>query len=137
VEEDTERGREPLKFKPTEFERLNEAPNAAGGDAAPPGAPGALPAPPAESPKDVGEMLRQNAERDTAAGWYRAKPGPDRARRRRHLVYWSTLAAVDAPLGLLAWRSGHTDPVPFTLAIGGMAFFTGRLTWLTWFLRTD
>jgi len=90
-----------------------------------------------ESPKTVFEILRQNATRDTAGGWYRTKAGPDKARRRRHMVFWSTLLAVDVPLALLAWFSGHSDPVPFVLAIAAMAFFTGRITWLTWFLRTD
>ena len=144
--------REPLRFKPREFERLNEpqhAPTGAAGPttaaemldgapAVPPG--GAEPSPRStqeQPPKSVREILLENAQRDTASGWYRVEALPDRVRRRRHLIYWSTLAAVDTPLGLLAWFSGHADPIPFVLSIAAIAFFTGRLTWLTWFLRTD
>lgn len=144
--------REPLRFKPREFERLNEPQRAPTGAAEPStaaempdGAPevphgGAEPSPGSaqdQPPKSVREILLQNAQRETEGGWYHVEALPDRVRRRRHLIYWSTLVAVDTPLGLLAWFSGHADPIPFVLSIGAIAFFTGRLTWLTWFLRTD
>lgn len=159
--EETDPQRELYRFKPREFVRLNdppgnhtdpgdppESPPGAGPDSrsaretaaacvAKPADAHSAPKPAEESPRSVGQMLRDNARKDAARGWYQVRSGPDRLRRRRIITYWATLAAVDTPLALVAWYSGHTDPVPFVFALAGLAYFTGRYTWETWFLRTD
>lgn len=86
---------------------------------------------------DVREMLRVNVERELAKGGYRVKPGGESKLRRRILAYGATLVAVDAPLSFVAWRSGHTDPFAFVFSLAAIAYFTARLTWEAWFLRTD
>jgi|HubBroStandDraft_1064217.scaffolds.fasta_scaffold51221_2 hypothetical protein len=119
-----------FRLKAREFERINE--------------PGAAPEPPpTEGPTrdagggDVLEMLRANAEHDTARGWFRVKPGGGTKLRRRIVNYCALLVAVDAPLSYVAWSSGHADPFPFVFALAGIAYFTAQLTWEAWFLRTD
>lgn len=128
-EDDTPRA--DFSFKPREFERLNEP----------------APAPEEtfdvtvpdekEAPRDVHVILRQNLEHDVRRGWFRVAAGKDLARSRRIKVYLLSLAAIDTPLGAVAWFSGHGDPFLFVCAIAGMAFFTGRLTWETWFMLTE
>jgi hypothetical protein len=128
-EDDTPRA--DFAFKPKEFERLNE----------PAGVPEdafAVTVPDEKvAPRDVHEILRQNLEHDVRRGWFRVVPGEDLARRRRIKVYCLSLAAIDIPLGAIAWFSGHRDPFPFVCAIAAMAYFTGRLTWQTWFMLTE
>jgi hypothetical protein len=119
-----------LKLKAREFVRINEPGGAAD------------PAPTDGLPRDTGgddvhEMLRLNADHETAKGLYRVKPGGESKLRRRILVYIATLVAVDAPLSYVAWHSGHSDPFPFVFALAGIAYFTAQLTWEAWFLRTD
>lgn len=121
---------EGFRFKPTEFERLNAAP-------APAEASPAEPAAVTEPAADVHAILRQNAERDQRAGWYHVPVTRDRKARRRLTGYLVALLVVDGPLGWIAWGCGHTDPIPFVAALSGIGLFTGRLTWETWFLRTD
>jgi hypothetical protein len=117
-------GTEGFRFKPTEFERLNAAPA--------PAEP-----PPEAAPVDVPAILRQNAEHDQRAGWYHVPVTRDRKARRRLGGYVVALLVVDGPLGWIAWGCGHTAPFPFIAALAGIGLFTGRLTWETWFLRTD
>jgi hypothetical protein len=93
--------------------------------------------PPADRKNEVHGILRFNLERDQARGWYDVEPGTDKKRRRRIRNYVIALLAINTPLGLIAWLSGHTDPFPFVSAIAGMAFLSARVTWETWFLRTD
>jgi hypothetical protein len=116
---------EGFRFKPTEFERLNAA------------RPPTEPAPVTEAPADVHAILRQNAEHDQRAGWYHVPVTRDRKALRRLVGYLVALLVIDVPLGWIAWGCGHTDPIPFVAALAGMGLFTGRLTWETWFLRTD
>jgi hypothetical protein len=116
---------EGFRFKPTEFERLNAAP----GPAEHP--------PETEPAADVHAILRQNAEHDQRAGWYHVPVTRDRKARRRLTEYVVALLVVDLPLAWIAWSCGPTDPLPFAVALAGMGLFTGRLTWETWFLRTD
>lgn len=86
---------------------------------------------------EVHGILRMNVESDRARGWYDVEPGKDRKRRRRIRNYVIALVAINAPLGLIAWTSGHTSPFPFVFAVAGMAYLSARVTWEAWFLRTD
>jgi hypothetical protein len=92
---------------------------------------------PANRENEVHAILRLNLESDKARGWYDVELRKDKKRRRRIRNYLIALFAIDMPLGLIAWFSGHTDPFPFVAAIAGMTIFTARVTWETWFLRTD
>jgi hypothetical protein len=147
------------KLGPRTFERVNEPTRAAAGVGTPPAgsakfetapetppdmncidrkaADGLPPGDPDSRRNDVYQILRSNLETDLKGGWYRVEPGIDVKRRRRTRLYWLTLAAVDVPLTAIAWLSGPGEPFAFACAIGGIGYFTGRLTWETWFLRTD
>jgi hypothetical protein len=61
-------------------------------------------------------------------------------RRRRIRRYWIAIAAIDVPCGVLAFLTpplrSQLNAFIFTLAITLMVFFTPRLTWNTFFLRT-
>lgn len=92
---------------------------------------------PANRENEVFNILRSNLEYDQARGWYDVELGKDEKRRRRIRNYVIALLAINTPLGLIAWLSGHTDPFPFVSAIAGMAFLSAQITWETWFLRTD
>ena len=105
---------------------------ASGGD----GSPSAPPTPGSRA-HDVYEILRLNLEREKKSGWYHVEPTADGKRRRRVRIYWITLAAIDIPFSVIAWVSGPGDPFVFVCAIAGIGYFSGRLTWETWFLRTD
>jgi hypothetical protein len=115
-----------FRFKPTDFERLNPAAPDPAAD------PTGVVAPP-----DIPALLRQNAEHDRRAGWYHVPATRDAKQRRRLTRYLVALVLVDLPLGWIAWGCGHTDPFPFVAALAGLALYTSRLTWETWFLRTD
>ncbi len=92
---------------------------------------------PANRENEVHGILRVNLESDRARGWYDVELGKDEKRRRRIRDYVIALVAINTPLGLIAWLSGHADPFPFVSAIAGMSFPSARVTWETWFLRTD
>ena len=149
-------------FKPREFERANPARPPAPSDALPPvpdpGIPaadagkidvndliraGASVGPPLGSnavvnrDNEVHTILRENLQRDIAAGHYELGPLDDSKRRRRIRNYWFALAVVDIPLGLFANWMGHDAAIPFVCAIAGMAMFTAWITWETFFLRTN
>lgn len=130
--DESEPARPEFRFKEADFERLNTRPR----DADTPGMDGVV-VPADAAPRDVDEILRQNLEAGKAAGLFHVEPGEDKARKRRIKIYWVMLAVINLPLGAMAWFAGHSDPLPFVFALGGMAFFTGRLTWQTWFLNTD
>ena len=130
--DESEPSRPGFRFKEADFERLNSRPKEADG----PGMDG-IAVPAEAAPRGVDDILRQNLEADRAAGWFHVEPGDDKARRRRIKIYWASVAAIDFPLGAFAWYCGHADPIPFVCSLAGMAFFTGRLTWETWFLRTE
>jgi hypothetical protein len=148
-------------FKPREFDRANPAPPAAPTDPAAPAPDPGIPA--ADSGKiDVNELiragagtgrqlgsnkvanreneihgiLRENLQRDIAAGHYDLGVLDDSKRRRRIRNYWLSLVAVNVPLGSFAYWIGHSAAIPFVCAIAGMAMFTARQTWETFFLRT-
>ena len=92
---------------------------------------------PAACEYDAQGILRLNLRNDLARGCYDVEPGKDRKRSRRIRNYVVALLAIDTPLGLIAWLSGHTDPFPFVCSIAAMAFLSAQITWETWFLRTD
>ena len=91
----------------------------------------------ANRPNEVHGILRENFERDKAAGWYEVDPREDKRRMRRIRNYWILLVVVDAPLGFFAYKIGHGAAIPFVCAIAAIALFTTWWTWETWFLRTD
>jgi hypothetical protein len=130
--DESEPPRTEYRFKEADFERLNSLPT----DAESPRMDGVV-VPADAAPRNVDEILRQNVEAGKAAGHFHVEPGEDKARKRRIKLYWLSVAAINIPLGAIAWFSGHTDPFPFVFSLGGMAFFTGRLTWETWFLNTE
>jgi hypothetical protein len=125
------------KFKQSEFARMNRPVSARGPFDGPLANPVSASEATGSGAADVQEMLLRNAEVDMAKGWYHVQASPDKVRRRRHTTFWVCIAAVDGSLAAVAWHAGHADPVPFVFALAGMAFFTGQLTWQTWFLRTD
>jgi hypothetical protein len=91
----------------------------------------------ANRPNEVHGILRENFERDKAAGWYEVDPREDKRRVRRIRNYWILLVVVDAPLGLFAYKIGHGAAIPFVCTVAAIALFTTWWTWETWFLRTD
>ena len=152
--------RRPLRFKPTEFEVVNERtpPPAPQADARPdPG-----PAPTDAGKVDLGDILRDaargvpvagvNRERDRdnevrgvmraeqarqeKAGLFETGPLDDSKRRRRLRRYWILMGALNLTGGAVAVRAGPGNPLPFTLAIAAMGAFSATLTWRTFFLRT-
>jgi hypothetical protein len=147
-------------FKPREFERANPArPEAPSGDAPAPD-PGIAPAGDekinvhdliragagggsqlghnqvANRANDVHEILKDNLQRDVAAGRYDLGVLDDSKRRRRIRNYCIGMAVVNIPLGVFAYKIGHGAAIPFVCAIAGMAMGTSYLTWQTFFLRT-
>lgn len=91
----------------------------------------------ADRENEVHGILRFNVARDRAHGWYDVELGRNKKRRVRIRNYVLALIAINMPLGLIAWLSGHTDPFPFVFAIAGMSYLSARVTWETWFLRTE
>ena len=92
---------------------------------------------PANIENEVHGILRLNAESDRARGWYDVQADKDKKRRRRFRNYVIALFAINVPLGLIAWLSGHTEPFSFVSAIAAMTLLSAQITWETWFLRTD
>jgi hypothetical protein len=146
-------------FKPKEFERANEIP-AALTNSAPQADPGIVPA--ATGKIDVNELIRagagsgrqlgsnavRNRENEVhamlhdnyvtakVAGQFQVENLDDSKRRRRIRNYWLAMAAMNVPLGFFAWYLGPGDAMPFIFALAGMALFSAKLTWETFFLRT-
>jgi hypothetical protein len=85
---------------------------------------------------EVHGMLRDNLQRDIAAGHYDLGVLDDSKRRRRIRNYWIAMALVNIPLGAFTYWVGHSQALPFVCAIAGMAMLTSYLTWQTFFLRT-
>jgi hypothetical protein len=86
---------------------------------------------------EVHGVLRDNFERDQAAGLFHVEAVPDKKRRRRIRNYCLGLVVVNGPLGAFAWLIGAGAAIPFVCAIAGIGMFTALLTWQTFFLRTD
>lgn len=147
-------------FKPREFDRANTTPSAAPADTPPPAPdPGIASATGPISvhdliragagngrqlgsnavvnrPNEIHDILRDNLKKDIAAGHYDLGVLDDSKRRRRIRNYWIAMAAVNLPLGAFAFWIGHGAAIPFVCAIAGMAMFSSKLTWETFFLRT-
>jgi hypothetical protein len=149
-------------FKPREFDRANATPPAAPTDAPvlpPTPDPGIAPATGAinvhdliragagtgkqlgsnavvNRPNEVHGMLVENLKKDIAAGHYDLGVLDDSKRRRRIRNYWIAMAALNVPLGAFALWIGHGSPYFFVFAIAAMSFFSARMTWNTFFLRT-
>ena len=85
---------------------------------------------------EVHGILRENLQRDMAAGHYDLGNLDDSKRRRRIRDYWILMALINGPLGAFAYSIGHEMAVPFVFAIAGMALLSTLLTWKTFFLRT-
>jgi hypothetical protein len=90
-------------------------------------------------PNEVHGILRENLQREIAAGSYELGVLDDSKRRRRIRNYWIALVAVDVPLAAYARWVGHDTQaavIPFVCSIAAIAMFTSYLTWQTFFLRT-
>ncbi len=85
---------------------------------------------------EIHGILRENLQHDLAAGAYDLGVLDDSKRRRRIRNYWIAMVLLNGPLGAYAYWIGHQMAIPFVLAISAMAFFSARLTWETFFLRT-
>src|SRR5580658_4554481 len=133
MDEEPDPPRRVFAFAPREFVRANRSP----GDSRrhdSPANPDAVPSPDSERPIDARDIariasgdgsplrtgspvyrenevhgiLRLNLESDQARGWYDVEPGKDEKRRRRIRNFVLALLAINMPLGLIAWLSGHT-----------------------------
>ena len=147
--DDSDPPRKFYQLKSAEFERLNEAPRAAGLNSPAPAAP---PVPSTDQPIDVRDlarqanantpilgvnapvnretevhaMLRENLERADAAGINDVKPVKKR-RSRRNRDYWRIMLPVNAFFAF--WAFGpYANAVTFVYGLGGMAFFTAGFT---------
>ena len=103
-----------------------------------------LSAPPSPTREnDVHTILRANLAVADAAGLNEVKIDPHHRtpHQRRVRRCWILLVAVNVPLGTLAWKTSHpmtqASAYFFTFAVAGMALFTARLVWETFFLNTD
>ena len=158
--DEPETPRRPLRFKPTQFEVVNER--------KPPPVPqaGARPDPGPEAPgsgtidlrdilqdaargvpltganlererdNEVRGVIREEHARQEKAGLFATGPLDDTKRRRQLRRYWILMGALNLIGGAVALRTGPGDPLPFTLAIAAMGAFSATLTWRTFFLRT-
>ncbi len=92
---------------------------------------------------DVHTILRDNLAVADAAGLNEVKIDPRHRtpHQRRVRRCWILLVAVNVPLGLVAWKMSHpmsqASAYFFTFAVAGMALFTARVIWETFFLNTD
>ena len=92
---------------------------------------------------DVHTILRDNLAVADAAGLNDVTLDPRHRtpHQRRVRRFWILLVAVNVPLGLVAWKMSHpmsqASAYFFTFAVAGMALFTARLIWETFFLNTD
>jgi hypothetical protein len=151
-------------FKPTEFDRANAAPPESQSaptqpvtpapdpgiaraidrkidiheliraGATPPRQPGSEPLP--QRPNEVHDILRENRQRELAAGRYDLGPLDDSKRRKRIRHYWLAMILINVPLGCAAASFGPGAAIPFVCSIGGMGMLSAWLTWNTFFLRT-
>jgi hypothetical protein len=103
-----------------------------------------LSAPPSPTREnDVHTILRANLAVADAAGLNQVTIDPRHRtpHQRRVRRCWILLVAVNVPLGTLAWKTSHpmthASAYFFTFAVAGMALFTARLVWETFFLNTD
>jgi hypothetical protein len=85
---------------------------------------------------EVHTILRENLQRDIAAGHYDLGELDDSKRRRRIRNYWLALVAFDGPFSLIAYSIGPGAAIPFVCSLAAIAMFTSYLTWHTFFLRT-
>jgi hypothetical protein len=92
---------------------------------------------------EVHTILRGNLAVADAAGLNDVKIDPHHRtpHQRRVRTFWILLVAINVPLGIVAWVTSHpmsqASAFPFTFAIAGIGYFTGRLIWHTFFLNTD
>jgi hypothetical protein len=155
--DDADPPRKFFQLKPTEFERVNQAP----APAADPAAPATRPSEPSANQRidvrdlikigagtapvlganavvnranDVHAMLKQNLAADDAAGLNQVAPRPKR-RSRRKRDFWLLLIPVNLFFGYMAISGGNA--VAFVYGIGGIALFTSGLTWVMWFVMDD
>ena len=103
-----------------------------------------LSAPPSPTREnDVHTILRANLAVADAAGLNQVTIDPRHRtpHQRRVRRCWILLVAVNGPLGTLAWKTSHpmtqASAYFFTFAVAGIALFTARLVWETFFLNTD
>jgi hypothetical protein len=164
MQDEPEPPRKIYGFKPREFERANPTPPAAPVDPAAPAPDPGIPAAdsgkidvneliragagtgrqlgnntPAPCENEIHGILRENLQRDIAAGAYELGALDDSKRRRRIRNYWIALVAIDVPLGAFTVWVGHDSQaavIPFVCSIAAIALFTSYLTWQTFFLRT-
>ncbi|MEY4488238.1 MAG: hypothetical protein RIQ79_746 [Verrucomicrobiota bacterium] len=149
-------------FKPREFDRVNTTSPHASADAPPPAGHPTTPdsteridvielnklaagdgpqigiKSAAVKPTEIHAMLRENYQKDVAAGHYELGALDDSKRRRRIRNYWIAMVGVNVPLGAFAYWVGpyQYPPIPFVCAIAAMAILSAVMTWETFFLRT-
>ena len=152
--------RRPLRFKPTEFEVVNERPAPSAPEVKPRPDPGpaatdagkidlrdilqdAVRGVPVtgvsrerDRDNDVRGVMRAEQARQEKAGLFETGPLDDSKRRRQLRRYWILIGALNLLGGTVAMRAGPGNPLPFTLAIAAMGAFSASLTWRTFFLRT-
>lgn len=158
--DEPETPRRPLRFKPTEFEVVNERISPRAPEAGPRPDPGpeannsgnvdlhdilrdAARGVPVtgvhherDRDNDVRGVVRAEQARQEKAGLFDTGPLDDSKRRRQLRRYWMLIGALNLIGGTVAVLAGPSDPLPFTLAIAAMGAFSASLTWRTFFLRT-
>ena len=83
------------------------------------------------------DILRENYQRDLAAGGYDVGPLGDSKRRKQIRNYCLAMLLINLPLGLAAAFFGPGAAIPFACSIGAMGMLSAWLTWNTFFLRTN
>jgi hypothetical protein len=83
---------------------------------------------------DVRELMRDNGALAESIS-----PMPEQSslwkRWRRLRDYCLAVVVIDAPLALLAYKVGHSDPYAFVFSISAIALFTSWLSWKVWVIR--
>ncbi len=160
MHDDSDPPRKFYAFKPTEFERANEAPRDSipAVDSQPAPDPGVTPAhrgridvrelarialggrpalghnAVANRPNEVHGILRDNLARDNAAGLYNVSLRQRRSRRLRD--YLIVVAVLNAPIGVVAWLS-RGEQIVLVLLLSGFVFFNLRFAWHVWAIMDD